>query len=274
MTLVAKILWQLEQHLYRPLTVDDLSRRCAVSPYHLSRAFRAGTGQSPMGYLRARRLSAAAATLAFGQQDILTTALEAGYNSHEAFTRAFTAAFGCTPRSIRAAGSLSSLTLTEPLTMTVNTPIALAPPEVRHHDARTLAGYSIACSHDQIADIPALWSRFNANCDTPDLDQSAAYGVSYNVTPDGKFDYMAGCALAGEDVPEGMTSLHIPAGTYATFKHDGHVSDMPAMFNAIWNDAIPAAGLKPRAAPEYEVYDETFNGQTGRGILTVAIPVE
>jgi AraC family transcriptional regulator len=44
-------------------------------------------------------MSAAAAA-----PDLLDLALEAGYNSHEAFTRVFRDQFGFTPESIRAQG--------------------------------------------------------------------------------------------------------------------------------------------------------------------------
>jgi AraC family transcriptional regulator len=51
-------------------------------------------------YLRARRLSDAARTLGMGGKDILSIALEAGYGSHEAFTRAFREQFNVPPENV------------------------------------------------------------------------------------------------------------------------------------------------------------------------------
>ena len=44
-------------------------------------------------------------------------ALEASYNSHEAFTRAFGLQFGMTPETLRAQGTLENLELVEPSPM-------------------------------------------------------------------------------------------------------------------------------------------------------------
>jgi AraC-like DNA-binding protein len=52
--------------------------------------------------MRGRRLSEAARVLANGGPDILSVALDFGYGSHEAFTRAFRDQFGLTPESVRA----------------------------------------------------------------------------------------------------------------------------------------------------------------------------
>lgn len=55
-----------------------------------------------MQYVRERRLTEAARTSANGAPDILNVALNAGCNSHEAFTRAFRDHFGITPEALRA----------------------------------------------------------------------------------------------------------------------------------------------------------------------------
>ena len=84
-----KALWIIERNSTQPLTLDGIAAACGVSRSHLAHAFGTATGVSVMQYVRARRLSAAARALAAGAPDILSIALEAGYGSHEAFTRAF-----------------------------------------------------------------------------------------------------------------------------------------------------------------------------------------
>ena len=68
-----------------------------------------------MRYVRGRRLTEAARSLAAGETNILKVALEAGYGSHEAFTRAFREQFQVTPDGFRSAGSLSHIQLVEPI---------------------------------------------------------------------------------------------------------------------------------------------------------------
>lgn len=96
MSTIAKMLWVLESRFNEPLSLQDLAQATGRSPTYLSRIFPMATGYSITGYLRARRLTEAARSLAAGAPDILAVALDAGYGSHEAFTRAFRSQFGIT----------------------------------------------------------------------------------------------------------------------------------------------------------------------------------
>ena len=109
----SKALWHIETRFGDDLTLDDIAQAAGVSRFHLARVFEVRMGKSVMGYVRARRLSLAALALAAGAPDILAVALDAGYGSHEAFTRAFSAAFGRTPEAVREAGSVKTLDLQE-----------------------------------------------------------------------------------------------------------------------------------------------------------------
>src|SRR3954468_16266203 len=99
---VAKAIWFIESHLMEEVTLADIAATAGVSRFHLVRAFGLATGVPVMRYVRSRRLSEAARALANGAPEILTLALDAGYASHEAFTRAFREQFDLTPESTRA----------------------------------------------------------------------------------------------------------------------------------------------------------------------------
>ncbi|MEZ5365322.1 MAG: helix-turn-helix domain-containing protein [Bryobacterales bacterium] len=71
------------------MSLDAVAQSVGVRGSIFLRAFSVAMGMSLAAYARARRLSEAARVLADGAQDILTAAIEAGYGSHEAFTRAF-----------------------------------------------------------------------------------------------------------------------------------------------------------------------------------------
>lgn len=84
-----KALWYIESRYSTDIALTDIAKIAGVSPFHLARFFQAATCWSVVRYLRARRLTAAARLLAAGAPDILDLALNTGYASHEAFTRAF-----------------------------------------------------------------------------------------------------------------------------------------------------------------------------------------
>jgi AraC-like DNA-binding protein len=94
---VQKALWFVESHFAGDITLDDVAAASGASRFYLTRAFAAALGQPLVRYMRGRRLSEAARALANGAPDILSVALEAGYGSHEAFTRAFSEQFGAIP---------------------------------------------------------------------------------------------------------------------------------------------------------------------------------
>ena len=106
---VAKALWFIESHFAQEVTLVEVSDVAGVSRFHMARAFGMTTGCSVMRYVRGRRLSEAARTLAKGAPDIIGVALDAGYGSHEAFTRAFRDQFGLTPEMVRASAPFTTL---------------------------------------------------------------------------------------------------------------------------------------------------------------------
>jgi AraC family transcriptional regulator len=82
MSVVDKALWVIERNSSGELNLTAVAEACGVSRSHLANAFATTTGWPVVRYLRARRLSRAAQTLAQGAPDILALALDAGYGSH------------------------------------------------------------------------------------------------------------------------------------------------------------------------------------------------
>jgi AraC family transcriptional regulator len=83
-------------------TLPTLAARTGSSPFQLHRAFRAMVGESPKRYTLRLRLERAAIQLVTPGASVLEVALNAGFKSHEVFTRAFIRHFGLTPIAYRA----------------------------------------------------------------------------------------------------------------------------------------------------------------------------
>ena len=274
MSLVAKIIWQVEMRMQDSLSLNDLADLCAVSPYHMSRVFRTAAGLGPMAYLRARRLSRAAEALASGDADILQIALDAQYGSHAAFTRAFVTYFGVNPSAIRVARSTQNLTLMEPFKMDKEKLVDVAAPRIENQTAMRIVGMSAQCTFENNAAIPGLWQQFNAREDEVAEEPGPAYGVCCDADEAGNFRYVAGMAAdRSVSIPKGMDEVMIPAGRYAVFIHDGHIADLPKTVYSIWNRALPDTGLHLRQAPDFERYDARFDPRSGRGLVEIGMPV-
>ncbi len=228
-----------------------------------------------MAYSRARRLSNAAIELAKGSKDILGIALDAQYNSHEAFTRAFANYFGVLPSTIAKARSTKNLNLQEPLKMDKSRIVDIAAPQIKDHDTFNVTGLSLSCNFEKTNQIPRLWNAFNQRDDeVSSTNTVAAYGVCYNADSQGNFMYMAGIeSQNGAPVPNAMEVLTIAKGKYAVFEHKGHISDISNTVYTIWNKSLPDLGLAPRQTPDFERYDAKFDKNTGRGTVEIWIPI-
>ena len=272
---VQKALWYVESHFGRPLSLDEIAEAGGVSRHHLVRAFGAVTGRSVMRYVRGRRLTVAAQALADGAPDILSVALDAGYDSHEAFTRAFRDQFGATPEQVRAAASLSHLKLVEPLRMTP-TLTDLAPPRFETGKPMLIAGLTERYNQETTAGIPAQWQRFQPWLgQVPDQVGDVAYGVCYNGDGEGHIDYMSGVEVRDfGDLPPELSKVRLPEQTYAVFTHKGHVADIHHSWGAIMSRWFPESGTQHADAPDFERYGPEFDGRTGLGGFEIWIPIK
>ncbi len=85
------------------LRLADLARPLFVSPFHLARAFRAGTGQSLHGYRTELRLRAALDRMAEGDERLCDVAAACGFASHSHLSDVFRRRFGTAPAKVRRA---------------------------------------------------------------------------------------------------------------------------------------------------------------------------
>ena len=83
------------------LTLRCLSRRLGYSEFYTTRKFREISGMQLRDYLRHRKLAFALKEVRDSNKSLLHIAFDYGFSSHEAFTRAFKAAYGITPSEYR-----------------------------------------------------------------------------------------------------------------------------------------------------------------------------
>ncbi len=83
------------------VTGDALARRLHLSRFHVDRLVSTAAGEPPQRLRRRILLEQAAYRLLSGRRSILDVAVEAGYGSQAAFTRAFARAYDVTPGAWR-----------------------------------------------------------------------------------------------------------------------------------------------------------------------------
>jgi AraC family transcriptional regulator len=82
-------------------TGDALAARLCLSRLHFDRVIASVAGEPPAAFRRRIMLERAAYRLVTTDRTVLDVAVEAGYGSHEAFTRAFARAYGARPTQWR-----------------------------------------------------------------------------------------------------------------------------------------------------------------------------
>lgn len=91
----------IKNHDDEALTLEHLAEKLGYSEYYVSRKFREISGVQFRDYLRYRRLAFALKEIRDTKTGLLDIALNYGFSSHEAFTRAFKEAYGITPSEYR-----------------------------------------------------------------------------------------------------------------------------------------------------------------------------
>lgn len=271
---VEKALWYVESHFCEEIRLPELAEICGVSPTYLSRVFPLVLGLSLKAYLRRRRLSEAARRLAAGAPDILALALEHGYGSHEAFTRAFRDEFGQTPESVRAQRHTQNLFLLEAIRVQTHVPRDLEPIRMESSGRLLVAGLQEHYAGDT-AGIPSQWQKLvpHLGCVSQQVGPYA-YGVCHNFGEG--FDYLCGVEVSSPvGLPSGWVSLELAADQlYAVFHHSEHVSLVRYTCDSIFSGWLPRSGYQAAEAPFFERYGPEFDGRTGQGGLEVWVPVK
>lgn len=287
---IRRALQTIEDHLEDPIDGTDLARTAGLSFWHFQRTFTALAGEPVGRYIRRRRLTEAAFLL---RQDpacrVLDAAIRFRFDSHEAFTRAFVAAFGLTPSAWRRLRRIDRIRTRPPLDPAA---LRLLPSTIMKPNTTTLPALHLigletrfisAASADSnnMEVIPALWDRFIARAGeiTPAGPEGVSYGACRCLPPDEKqsddeFLYLAG-RPASEDapVPAGMVRWSVPASTYAVFTHRGPISRIGETMTQIYGSALPRSGLVHSGGIDLERYDERFKGEHPQSELDILIPV-
>ncbi len=105
---VQRVVEHVAQHLDEALALDLLAARACLSPFHFHRVFRGMVGETPVELARRLRIERAAWQLAHTPLSVTAIAFNAGFETHEAFTRAFRSCYGAPPSDFADAASVES----------------------------------------------------------------------------------------------------------------------------------------------------------------------
>lgn len=98
---LADLVTWMTGHLHHDLSVESLAAKACLGARHFSRRFKDVFGTTPAAFVEELRLGEARQRLTMPNQNIETVAASVGFNSADAFRRAFERRYGITPSSYR-----------------------------------------------------------------------------------------------------------------------------------------------------------------------------
>lgn len=262
-------------NLDQPLTVERIAKHAGLSAYHFSRLFTIHMGRSVMTFVRHLRLVDAAKRIATQPElKLMDLALESGFQSQEAFTRAFKRTFGVSPGRLHVAYHPKVESYPDAYENAHNVGIRVEQlPELLDRESFTVVGVSHSYDDETRLAIPGLRKRLIKLLSSAARPVNETYGVIFSEEAgDGSFRYMAAAPSKANELPiPGLEKAEIPACRYLVFRitlaaGPAH-PQIRAALKMIWDALLPASGLLVRDAPDFEQYGPDYiSGKSGSAL--------
>ena len=247
---VARVIAHIVAHPLAAHRLEDLAAIAHFSPFHFHRVYSSIAGETVAATVRRVRLALATRLLEQGGQSITQVAMEVGYDSPQAFTRAFSQFTGQSPRAFQR--DMHCLHLTPRAPSANATAAQTLAVQIVERPAQRLH----ALRHQgPPSTIPHTQRRLTLQCGQRALHRlGASCGDPQDVG--GGFRYYAAVVLPEPlSVAEGgLERLDIPAGLYARHTLTGPYTRINAALAAIHTRWLPASGYEPDDRPTLEHY--------------------
>ena len=263
------------RHLGRNMTLAEWSDHIKQSRFHAHRSFRAAIGETPKQFMLRLRIDHAAAALLRSRASILSIALECGFESHEAFCRAFRRRFGLSPGAYRKRGLPGSAASHAVLVDEIGPCVGLYHIELEERRPQEAMEYTV--TRQELAAQPVLVVRrrvrraeiaatIGATLPNVFLHAQqrglaiAGYPITrYLETSVGLATFETGMRVIADgrewttaDGEGDVLADTLPAGPAAVTIHSGPYDQLPSAYAAL-EEWIAANGLQPAGAP-WEAY--------------------
>ena len=257
-----RVLAYIDANLEGDLSVNTLSQVANFSAFHFHRQFTAFVGVPVSRYVQLMRLRRAAHRLSCGADySVLDAAFGAGFESPEAFSRAFRRAFGTTPSAFRKQPNWQvwSAVFTIPhfsrniiMQIRIVEFCAVRVAALEHRGAPALVGESVR-----------KFIEWRMQSGQSPVASSRSFGIPFgnpDTTPAEEFRF-AICGEIHEAVAAnefGVTERVIPGGRCVVVRHVGSPDHIGESIYPIYRDWLPSSGEELRDQPLFFEYLSIF----------------
>lgn len=253
-----QVVEHIEANLDHKPDVDSLCAIACLSRFHFHRLCSAFFGMSVLSLSRLLRLKKAAYQLAYRHElKVIDIALSAGYESHEAFSRAFRKHFALSPTAFRKAPDWSVWQQQYAAVLTLRSNIVQQDLQLEVEIVNFPETQIAVMEHKGPPETLGRslqrfiqWRKSNALPPTKSLTFNLLYDDPAVVSPE---DYRFGlCCSVPQPIAENndsVVNMRIPAGQCARVRHIGSDDGLSVIIRALYAQWLPGSGCEVRDFP-------------------------
>ncbi len=262
----------IENNLNGEIDMSKAAKIAGCPIATLQRTFSIVCDISISEYIRRRRLTLAAFELQYTDIKVVDIAVKAGYESPEAFTRAFNTIHGVSPTAARDAGVMLRAypRFSFHVTLKGDAPINY---RIELKEAFTVYGIERIISTENGENwvaVPRFWSEMvsngelekllkSTNLPTPDngLNLLNALDCHYS-TDNATIPYMIFAMKTEKSFTDGYKIVNVPSSTWAIFKSDLHTFEgtsdaIRSLIKRVYTEWLPIASYNKVEYHEFEL---------------------
>lgn len=278
---VRRAVERIVQGIDEALDLEDLANEAALSPFHFHRVFRGMVGETPLELHRRLGMERAAWALRNKEARVTAIAFDAGYETHESFTRAFRDRFGCSPSEFRRRRRVEDGPDCErapQIELAARSGIHFVPDCPLPFNFDLFIGDQLM--NAEIVDRPELrvatvhhkgpYNRISeafgrlgniagkAGIIGPSATMIAIYHDDPETTAEEDLRSEAGIVVPeNASLPSELMEMRIPSGRYASATHIGPYEELGDAWARLMGGWLPSSGQRVGDGVSYEIYRNT-----------------
>ena len=258
----------IEDNLDKDINFEKVSKEVGMSSFYFHRIFTAIIGISPTAYIRNRRLTVAAQEISKSNENIVDIAFKYGFESHEAFSRAFKNFHGVVPKLAKTDGNEFKNFSRANLEIEVNTNNVLNY-RIESKDVIRVAALFRKFNLDNKNEVPEYWNEMKKNGILDNISDSYnknLLGICIGTQNAFEYRYGIGIEVEGtEDIKStgdietkhGMKVVEIPKCSWVVFRSEGQdEKDINELWTRIYKEFFITSSYKQCMDIDFELYDD------------------
>ncbi len=241
---ISEAIEYIENNITKDISAEKIAAHVNISPFYFQRGFALLCGFTISEYIRNRRLALAAGELAVSGTKVIDVAIKYGYDSPDAFTKAFTRFHGVTPSMVQKNHVTMKTFAPLKIKLSLEGGYMLDYKLVKKESFKIM-GLSKMFPYDGAKEvIPRFWEEYYAKGNGKYV--CGMFGINIDESmmdpKQNEFEYIiADPYNPAKELPEGFVTRTIPEFTWAVFPCKGPVAETLQDTNTkIFSEWLPA----------------------------------